>query len=375
MAILQPTTPGPDRRTRRWPRWGLVLLAWTGVAFIFATQNYIVLAGMGQARPWLELLVTQIASWWVWAFLTGPVVAVSRRVPSVNDRPGAAAAGHLAAAAAFALVGATIEGAVRHLLPWYRGRHTLADEVQLAWRQFLDFDLLIYFLIAGVAGALAYARVLREREVREAQLHTQLVQAQLDVLAMQLQPHFLFNTLHAIAGLVEEDPRRAAHMLARLGDLLRYSMQRERRTVVPLAEELEFLEHYVAIQEARFDERLRVVFDVGAGTTAAAVPPLLLQPLVENAIQHGVARRATRGTITVSAQRHNGTLALAVCDDGPGLPLTEGRLPHEGIGLANTRARLQQLYADAHRFEWRNGAGGGAELRIELPYRAYDGGS
>jgi sensor histidine kinase YesM len=276
---------------------------------------------------------------------------------------------HVVAGLVAALAASSLEGLTRHYLPWYESRATLAGEVRSAIAQYYPFDFLLYFMVAGIAGALLYARQLREREVRAAQLETQLAQAQIDALALQLQPHFLFNTLHAIAGMVGEDPARASRMIARLGELLRYSMRRSHRQFVPLSEELDFLEHYVAIQEARFDERLRVVFDIAAGVGGAEIPPLLLQPLVENAIQHGVSARSTPGTITISAMRENGALHLTVRDDGPGLPLHGGRLRREGIGLANTRARLAQLYADAYRFEWSNGEHGGAELRIALPFR------
>jgi LytS/YehU family sensor histidine kinase len=302
--------------------------------------------------------------------MTPPIVAVVRRFPLSASRHLRVVGVHVLAGLVAALIASSLEGLTRHFLPWYEARSTVAGEVRTAVAQFYPFDFLLYFMVAGLAGAVLYARQLRERELRAAQLETQLTQAHLDVLALQLQPHFLFNTLHAIAGMVSEDPARASRMIARLGELLRYSMRRSRRQFVPLAEELDFLEHYVAIQEARFDERLRVVFDIEAAAADAEIPPLLLQPLVENAIQHGVGARSTPGTITISASRDNGTLHLAVRDDGPGLPLDGGRLPREGIGLANTRARLTQLYADRCRFEWSNGAEGGAELRISLPFRA-----
>ena len=352
-----------------WRVWSIVFVAWTLVAILFATQNYLILEYAGRTQPWLRLVATALSSWWVWAAMTIPIAALARRVPLSPTRSIRVGAVHVVAALAAGLVAASLEGVTRHYLPWFESRATLAGEVRSAIAEFYPFDFLLYFMVAGIASALGYSRQLREREVRAAQLETQLAQAQLDVLALQLQPHFLFNTLHAIAGMVGEDPPRAGRMIARLGELLRYSMRRSHRQFVPLAEELDFLEDYVAIQEARFDERLRVVFDVEAGVADAEIPPLLLQPLVENAIQHGVAARSTPGTITISASRDNGTLQLAVRDDGPGMPLHGGRLPREGIGLANTRARLEQLYASGHRFEWSNGAEGGAELRIVIPFR------
>jgi LytS/YehU family sensor histidine kinase len=187
------------------------------------------------------------------------------------------------------------------------------------------------------------------------------------MLKMQLQPHFLFNTLHAIAELVHEDPRAADRMVAGLGSLLRISLESAGRQMVTLREELEFLEAYLAIEQVRFRERLSVAVEIDPHALDARVPHLLLQPLVENAIRHGVAPRMAAGRVTVSARRENGRVEIEIADNGRGLP--NGTPRAEGVGLRNTRARLEQLYGNEFRLELANGPAGGAVARLALPYQ------
>src|SRR6185369_4509061 len=209
-----------------------------------------------------------------------------------------------------------------------------------------------------------YYREGREREIHAAALEAQLAQAQLQTLKMQLQPHFLFNTLNSISALNHEDPRAANRMIARLSELLRLTLENDGAQEVSLHQELDFLKRYLEIQQVRFGDRLKVHFDVAPETMDARVPNLLLQPLVENAIQHGLAPFSAPGEIHIHASRENGLLCLRIADSGPGLPASTPSGAPDGIGLANTRARLQQLYGDAHRFELRNGAQRGAVAEV-----------
>jgi LytS/YehU family sensor histidine kinase len=230
-------------------------------------------------------------------------------------------------------------------------------------------DLLIYGAIIGVSYAVSYYFRYREREFRASQLETQLAQAQLQTLKMQLQPHFLFNTLNGIAGLVRDSRNKAAvDMLAGLSDLLRYTLENAGKQEVPLKEELEFLELYLDIQQMRFSDRLKVEMHIEPEVLDAMVPNLILQPLVENAIRHGVSRRAASGTVGVSAKRENGSLLIRIYDDGLGLKRDDGAAPVAGVGLSNTRARLAQLYGERQSFSLAEREGGGAEAVLVMPF-------
>jgi len=232
-------------------------------------------------------------------------------------------------------------------------------------------NLLIYWVIVSVHHAFGYYRQVQVRELRAVELEKRLAQARLQALQMQLNPHFLFNTLHAISALVHKDVEAADRMIARLSDLLRYALESTDAQEVPLRQELDFLNRYLEIEKTRFGDRLTVRLDIAPETLDALVPNLVLQPLVENAIRHGIEPRAKPGRIDLRARRENGRLKLEVCDNGVGLP--SGRIPEEGVGLSNTRARLQQLYGERHLFALGNTAGGGLTVSVELPFRAAGG--
>jgi LytS/YehU family sensor histidine kinase len=234
----------------------------------------------------------------------------------------------------------------------------------------LHISVLIYGTILGVGYAFNYYVKFREREARASQLEAQLAQAQLHALKMQLHPHFLFNTLNGISGLVRDGSNKAAvRMIAGLSDLLRHTLDTEAQQEVPLRRELEFLELYLDIQQMRFPDRLRVRMEVAPETLDAQVPNLILQPLVENAVRHGIAPRAAPGTVGISARRDDSLLEIKVYDDGPGLRPNTRTGEGGGIGLANTRARLAQLYGTGHRFDVRDRPEGGVEATLVVPFR------
>jgi signal transduction histidine kinase len=207
-----------------------------------------------------------------------------------------------------------------------------------------------------------YSQATRESE----QLQTRLAQAQLHALRLQLNPHFLFNTLNAITALVHTDPHAAERMIMGLSELLRISLGSVGEQEVPLARELEVLGHYLEIQQVRFADRLQVEYAVASGTESALVPNLLLQPLVENAIKHGISPRAASGRIAIAARKANGALTLEVSDNGTGS--SNGAPAGEGVGLRNSRERLRSLYGDAYRFDAAPQPGGGYRVLIELPF-------
>jgi LytS/YehU family sensor histidine kinase len=246
----------------------------------------------------------------------------------------------------------------------WRTPHTLLSGVTDGIGIWWTFNVLVYAMVAGLYHAW-----------RATRLETQLVQARLDALVGQLQPHFLFNTLHTISAFVLEDPKQANRMITRLSELLRHSFNKERGPLVTLEEELELLDHYVAIQEARFGDRLRVSFRVDPRAGAAVVPTLLLQPLVENAIRYGVAPNGGVAEVEIAASVNGDRLHLEVRDNGPGVNGDNGRHSDgngagSGLGLANTRARLLELYGQSHRFDLTNAPGParGALATIEIPF-------
>jgi LytS/YehU family sensor histidine kinase len=232
---------------------------------------------------------------------------------------------------------------------------------------FAHIDLML------LGHAVYYARHSRNQAVRRAQLETRLAEAQLQVLRLQLHPHFLFNTLHTISALMHKDLRAADRMLALLGDLLRDSFEKVGAQEVSLKQELGFLERYLEIERTRFRDRLTIRLDIDPEALDAEVPNLLLQPLVENAIRHGIGKRQDAGCIDIVARRKSERLDVRIRDDGPGLRQDVERAVRGGVGLANTAARLQQLYGDAHTFDLHNRPEGGLEVVLEIPFRPHRG--
>src|SRR5207248_2195715 len=224
-------------------------------------------------------------------------------------------------------------------------------------------------LIVIGAHALLYYDDFRTSELQQSSLKAQLAQAQLRALKMQVHPHFLFNTLHSISSLVLEDPPKANSMIARLGDFLRLTLDHADHELVTLKEEAEFLRAYLDIEQVRFGDRLKVAFEMEPMTLSAQVPHLILQPVVENAIQHAVAPRATRGHINIEAKRFNSLLRVEVRDDGPGIASNGDLLKPKGVGLSNVRARLHQIYGSDFRFELMNARDGGLTVVMEIPFQ------
>jgi two-component system, LytTR family, sensor kinase len=228
----------------------------------------------------------------------------------------------------------------------------------------------LFFCTAAVSIFLAvfYRRELRKREIIAIQLEERLVCAEIQALDMQLHPHFLFNALQAISTMIYTDAETADRMIARLGDLLRLALDNMGEMEVPLKHELDFLERYLEIERTRFDDRLTVRMDIDPEALNARVPNLLLQPLVENAIRHGIAACKDKGRIEIRAQRRDDMLELRVRDNGPGLPENKKLSLREGIGLSNARARLRQLHGSRHRFDLRNAKGGGLVVSLSIPF-------
>jgi two-component sensor histidine kinase len=366
--ILLPEEPAGERPARLADLVGLGRLFlgglgfWTAVALVFAVQDLLVL---GTSRfPVHRLIVGQLASWWPCALLTPAIAAGALRIRASRPPLGRAILLHALGAALFLSVGGALMGTLESLLPWAREGPGLATAAGGIIR-YLGPDLLLYFLVVAATEAAAHAWESRRRGIAAAAYARQLAEARLHVLSAQLQPHFLFNTLHAISALVWQDPARAERLLARLSEMLRLTLRSGTRVETTLAEELALLQRYAEIQEARYGERLRVGFEVEPAVRTAMVPRLILQPLVENAIRHGITRRITPGRVDVRAWKVGGRLHLAVCDDGVGLG--HGRPVREGVGLSITRARLRQLYGLEQLVELCPAPGGGAVCALSFP--------
>jgi len=364
--VLEKPTATPRLRDLIGPG-RLVLLGfgfWTFTGLVFAAEAALLQAHAGVHAPWYRLVAEQLASWWPCVLLTPPVAAGTLRARRARSRARLVAM-HGLGVLMFLTVGGALMGLVESLLPWAEPDGGLLGAAGWGILRYIGPDLLLYALIALGTEAAAHAWESRQRAVAAATYARQLAEARLHVLSAQLQPHFLFNTLHAISALVWADPARADRLLARLSEMLRLTLRSGTRVETTLAEELTLLERYAEIQETRYGDRLRVSFDVEAGVREALVPRLILQPLVENAIRHGVTRRITPGQVEVRAWQGDGRLNLTVRDDGVGL----GAGVREGVGLSITRARLRQLYGREQRFALAPAPEGGALCSLSIPFR------
>ncbi len=324
-----------------------------------------------------RLLLLNLTYWYVPAALTPTIFGFSHRFRLDGPRWPRALAAHAGAAGMFALIHFAALLGLRAAL-WPSGiKPPSLSWIDYGQRMFitnLDWALMTYAAIVGLSHALAYHREAQARAIRGAQLETQLADARLRTLQAELHPHFLFNTLHAISSLIHTRPESADRMISRLSDLLRLTFDRSGASRVPLQEELEFLEKYLEIEQTRFQDRLSVRYAIDPDTLDGEVPKLILQPLVENAIQHGVSPRSGPGLVEVASGKDGERLWLEVRDDGVGLISGARATLRSGIGLPNTRDRLECLYGDAHRLEFVEGPQG-LTVRIEIPWRPVGDGS
>lgn len=359
------TTPAVGNGSVIGRRGVAILGAWTLVAMLFAGQAWFAAQVRGEPMAWARASLVWLAWAAAWAALTPVALGLAARFPLQSPRVPVALAVHAAASVACALanlalfaLAAPVVGAVQVEPTW------LATFNRLLGTTFL-LNLPVYWLIVAAAHVERMARTARERDRRQLRLEAQLADARLQTLRTQLQPHFLFNALNTISVLMHENVDSADRILLQLSALLRRSLDRNEAHEVALGEEIGFLESYLQIEQARFGERLGYRFAVPDEVLEARVPNLILQPLVENALRHGLATRAGPGHVEIGAERRGDALLLRVSDDGPGLPAATA----ERVGLANTRARLHLLYADRQRFDVRNCEGGGVVAEIELPWR------
>lgn len=363
--------------------WVLVLAVWMLIGLSF-TLNYYFFAehyvAIFTQPPTLgQMLVWELPYWLLWAGLAPAVFLFTRRFPIDRERWFRNSMLHIGACVILSIAHRAIYLIIGWLLhvAAYQNLSSIPDLYSSDILFNLPTGFMSYGTIFLVSYVIDYYRRHQEEELNISRLKAELAQAQLRVteaqlqaLKMQLHPHFLFNTLNSISALLDEDVDAADQMLARLGDFLRLTLENPGAQEVTLQEELEFLRCYLEIEHVRFHDRLTVSMQIEPEALDARVPNLILQPIVENAIRHGIVSRIAPGQIEISAKRSGGTLQLQVKDNGPGLHRGEassGRIK-EGLGLANTRARLEQLYRAAHRFEMSDAPEGGLQVTLEVPF-------
>ena len=340
-------------------RWAAMTALLTLVGLLFSLN-----AWLSSQRPlaWSAIFLSQLLPFLVWAALCPAVMCLNQLRPNAWLR---VVAFHLAATALFSLLQITLYGFVYWSLLALFAPRPLAEIYQAVFPRIL-LGVVVYKIIVTTNYALDYYERFRAEQQRAALLEAHLAQAQLQALKMQLQPHFLFNTLNSITSLVLDDQRAAVRMISRLGDFLRLTIDNNGTQQVSLERELEFLKCYLEIQQVRFHDRLRVTLDVEPAALQAQVPNLILQPLVENAIKHGIAPRADAGQIGIRAKLAQDTLQVEVRNDG--LPrAASGAASRNGVGLANTRERLRQLYQERFQLDLQILADGGAICTLAIP--------
>ena len=350
-------------------RWLLILSCATFLALIYAARGIFISVSQGRAIDWVRLVGFEFLYWYVWAAFTPVVIWFANRFELRRDRWLTI----VIALIGFGLLIAPLQAAVEYSLAYAIdiARGAPAAEMQQR-RQILARlivveafgNFIIYALIVCGTYAYHYYERYREREMRSIELEGRLAQAELQNLKMQLHPHFLFNTLNTISVLMMRDADLANRMLIRLSDLLRVTLDNAGNQIVPLRQELDFLRGYLEIEQTRFQDRLTTSFDISPATLDARVPYLILQPLVENALRHGITTRPGAGHIEIRTALENGNLQMQVSDNGPGI---DGDFK-KGIGLTNTEARLKQLYGTAHEFELTNLPAGGLRVSVAIPF-------
>jgi signal transduction histidine kinase len=358
------------------PRWLWIAILWGGMGLFDATQTVVSMRSQGMHHAWTQLFVTILFSWLPWALATPVVMYLGRRFPPVTLRPVSSWLIHIAAAAIINLLSAAWRALMEVAMnPW--ANPAGPGSFTSLWSQTFNNGLLATIIFYASILAIAYVLESRERiahqQAETARLNEQLSRAQLDALRHQIEPHFLFNALNTVAALVREQRNDdAVNMIAGLSDLLRHVLQDFRKQQVPLREELELLDKYLAIQKVRFCDRLHIDADIPDELLQAQVPSLILQPIVENALKHGIAKRAQGGVVRIAASRLNGHLLLSVYNDGPQLS-ADWKIDAAGVGLSNLVTRLRGLYGEKFEFSLTSPDSHGVQASVSVPYVALPG--
>jgi two-component system LytT family sensor kinase len=360
-------------------RWGAIWLAWTAAGLFYISQDFMTRLARNESIPWRNVFTGWMAAMYVCAIFTPSILWLGRRWTLDQPHYWRPVAIHLGASVAFSVLSTALEAPLvvaLGLLPPPPGPRSFAAEFWALLPYDLHGGIIRYWVVVGLQALFRSNREARRRErkaleleIHSSQLAEQLTASQLSALKMQLHPHFLFNTLGAIVVLVRQGRQQQAEtMLSRLSDLLRHTLDDVEAQEVPLWRELDFLRLYLSIEQVRFEDRLRICIEAAPDVTDALVPHMALQPIVENAVRHGLGQSEEPVLIQVSAARANGRITLTVADDGPGC--STGALQEKGIGLANTRNRLNRLYGAAATLEAGNRLPRGVQVTMTLPYRS-----
>ncbi len=359
----------------RWKRLAIIWGIWTFIGIVFTLQSYFTSFRSEKPAPFFDSLYVQMTWAYLWALATPLVLWAASRLPIERNNWIRSSLLHVP----LSIVLSAFITAVGHVVLWFywgwsMGRPFSFERMGRFVVANFSEGIGIYLLIAITHYAFSYYRRFREGQVKTLRLEAQLSQAQLHALKMQLHPHFLFNTLHSISALLSSDTASARKMITRLGDFLRLTLDNSGSQEVTLKQEIDFLSCYLEIERIRFQDRLVTRVNVPHQTLDAMVPNLILQPIVENAIRHGIAPRSTPGLIEIGAEQRNGTLRIQVRDNGPGLPIhrTSENMFQKGLGLANTETRLERLYGAAHLFDFSNSPAGGLVVTLEIPFHKDD---
>jgi len=360
-----------DTGTRANP-WRWIAAIWCVGGLFEATQSVLILRfAERRQHAWLPLFATELATWLPWALATPFIIGLARRYPIIRGTTARTVVVHLAAFASISMVAEAWSATLQVLFnPWGNRRPpTFWD----TWSITLLYQVLLFLIAYVLLLTITYLVDSRQNVARQmtetARLNEELSKAQLAALRRQMEPHFMFNTLNSIAGMVRDHRNDAAvSMIVGLSEFLRRASEDSHRSQVSLAEEVEYLQRYIDIQQVRFGARLRVNMDIPAELLVAQVPNLLLQPLVENAIKHGITRRVAGGTIRVTGVRKDGSLCLSVYNDGPSFP-EDWQTQSAGVGLANLRTRLQILHGDASELRMLRAGADGVEVIVTLPLK------
>jgi len=363
-----PESPPASRASRlRWAGLGVFVALFTLLGLAFAGQLYVTRVQMDLPVTWTFALTRSLADWYTFALLSLPAIALTRRFPFGSVALPLLLALHLTASGVFSLVWTLLRAG---LAVWLDGT-TFVEALQHALVATLVFNVLMYWVVVVATHAVGFYRESQARERRELELERRLAEARLQALQMQLNPHFLFNALHGISALMYRDVDAADRMLIQLSDLLRMALDRSGEHAVPLRDELAFLDRYLDIEQTRFADHLQVHREVDPSVLEYPVPNLILQPLVENAIKHGIEPQVRPGRITLRARRDGpDRLRLEVEDNGAGLSAGAGGVPGFGIGLTNCRRRLEHLYGGMASLRLEPGSDGGVRVSLDLPLEA-----
>ena len=350
-------------------RLGLIWGIWALAALFFATQVYMMYLKEERRIPFSQGLFLQGLSCAIWALVTPLVLWLARRFRIERNTWRRTVPFHFVVGIALVSLMIVVDYVLYMI---YLGRVANITPLSTFQNVYYNVDrlLLTYWVIVLISHAFNYYNSYRKGELKAAQLGAQLAQSQLEALKMQLHPHFLFNTLHSISALLNKDVEGARSMIARLGDFLRLTLENGGSQEVTLQQEIEFLNGYLDIERIRFQDRLTTLVRVDPTVLDVRVPNLILQPLVENAMRHAIAN-SDRGRIEVLAEPSNGMLRMQVKDNGPGLQVVRAYVNRsKGVGLTNTKARLDRLYGSAHRLEFENEPNGGLVVTMEIPRHA-----